>query len=364
MPRRVALTFHDLLDPLSGERTSLRVEAGRVADRQTSLPGCGRDIDGAQLWVLPGLYDADQNLPLATTGIRERDRFASLSGGITTLNAGIVWQEIRRADFKGLVEEAKTETLPRVVPVLSVGRTDSQDFGSWLRANHRTVTELLPSVCKLYSNDPHLWAHFDALWAVDIVPLVYCDSQEALETVVDRAAGPLHFRHAISAKDVQTMHRVPGATVQTSPHFLLPIPDDHRPTLQVVPPVPDEDVRSTLVSVFLDGVDVVATDHNASPTIGATTGPGLEVAQDFLPAILAACELYGWPLRRVLDKATAAPALRFGIALAHSLVIVDPGPRDPAARWPQQSLNRAPFAHTVLRGRVVLCATFERACLI
>ena len=78
----VSTTFHDVLDPISGTRTSIRIEAGRSLEQSASLPGdTGANVDGSGLWVLPALYDADAHYPLLTFGLRESDVFAALHGG-------------------------------------------------------------------------------------------------------------------------------------------------------------------------------------------------------------------------------------------------------------------------------------------
>jgi len=66
-----SITFHDLLDPFTGARTSVRLEGGKMADRAEHLAGeTGTNLDASDLWFLPGLYDADAHLPVESLGLR------------------------------------------------------------------------------------------------------------------------------------------------------------------------------------------------------------------------------------------------------------------------------------------------------
>jgi dihydroorotase-like cyclic amidohydrolase len=353
-----------MLNPLTSERVSLRIAQARVAERASSLPGGGQDIDGSELWTLPGLYDADEHTPFSSVGLRDSDRFAALSGGITTLTVAVQWQDVRGLDLGEIAAQAASHVLPRIVPILSVSDSDTEGFADWIAQHGPTVASLFPAACKLYSTDPNFWLNLAAVWAADLLPVIYCFDADAISGVIERARRPVHFRHAISAELVRSMRRLSGATLQTSPHFVLPVPKEVRDQLWVLPPVSDDGVRSSLLGVLLDEIDLLVSDHNAPPFLGQGRGPGLQVAHSFLPALLMASELNEWPLERVLAKATSAPAARFGVTLGESFTIVDPHYRAPGELWPRQTPDRAPFAQTPLRGRVLAAGVADRVCLI
>ncbi|MCU1453683.1 MAG: hypothetical protein JWN46_1829 [Acidimicrobiales bacterium] len=364
MPQSV--TFHDLQDPFTGERTSLRLAGGEVAERAPSVAaGQGADVDGSELWILPALYDADAHLPLVSPGRRRADEWAALHGGTARVNVALQWQEIRDLDVEALVRELATPVLPRITPILSVhSDQDSTGFGDWLAANADLVRTLLPPVCKLYSYGDGFWDNLDAVFAAGLLPIIYCKDFSDVEAVVARASGPVHFRHAVSEQLVKTMRQLPGATLQTSPHFLLPLEPEQRAQLYVLPPVPDDDVRQGLLDRFLDEIDLVVTDHNGPP-LEDPTGPGLQVAQDFLSTLLTASDRYGWPLDQVWAKATSAPAARFGVELGETFVVVDPAARREVGLWPpRQTVDRAPYLGITLLGRVLAIGSDGAATLV
>jgi dihydroorotase-like cyclic amidohydrolase len=154
----------------------------------------------------------------------------------------------------------------------------SDGFPGWLRDHGEEVKELFARVCKLYSMDPNFEGNLEAVWRAGLLPLVFCADDAALQRVVELGGGPVHFRHATSARAVEEMRRAAEASVQTSPHFLLPLPDGAVEQLFVMPAVPGGTDRESLVSVFVDAVDVVASDHNAPPLIGEAKTPGLYAA--------------------------------------------------------------------------------------
>lgn len=348
-------TFHDLLDPLTDERTSIRIEAGRLAERGADLPrGEGRDIDAANWWVLPAIYDADAHMPLVELGLRASDRVNALQGGVSRVNVALQWQDIVGLDLEALVADLTRWGLPRITPILSVhSDTDSTGFGEWLSSNAEMVRTLLPPVCKLYSYGDGFWDNLETVFAAGLLPIIYCKDFSDVEEVVAKAPGPVHFRHAMTEQLVRTMQGLPGATLQTSPHFLLPIADEVREQLFVLPPVGGAAEREPFVELVLDEIDFIVTDNNAPP-LEDPTGPGLQVQQHFLTALLTATELYDWPLARVWEKVTTAPAARFGVQLDETFTIVDPTHRHQVGLWePRQTPDRAPYRGLTLRGRVL-----------
>jgi hypothetical protein len=350
-----ATTFHDLLDPLSGARTSIRIEQGRLAERGADLPrGEGRDLEGADWWVLPAIYDADAHMPLVEVGLRESDRALALHGGVSRVNVALQWQDIVGLDLEALFADLTRWALPRITPILSVhSDRDSTGFGPWLADNAELVRTLMPPVCKLYSYGDGFWENLETVAAAGLLPIIYCKDFADVEQVVAKSPVPVHFRHAVSEELVRTMKGLEGATLQTSPHFLLPVADEVREQLFVLPPVGGTEQREAFAPLVLDEIDFIVTDNNAPP-LQHPTGPGLQVQQNFLGAMLTARNLYDWPLERVWEKLTTAPAERFGVELEESFVIVDPSDEHVVGRWePRQTPDRAPYAGSTLTGRVL-----------
>lgn len=364
-PLTLTTTFHDLLDPGTGERTSIRLAGGSVVERAESLPGTeGVDIDGTDLWVLPALYDADAHLPVATVGRRAADTWAALHGGTARINVALQWQDIRHLDLAELVGGIAGPVLPRITPILSVhSDVDSTGFGDWLQANVDPLTALMPPVCKLYSYGDGFWENLDAVFDAGLLPIIYCKEDADLEAVVARARRPVHFRHAVSDALIATMKGLEGATLQTSPHFLLPLAVPAS-DLFVLPPVQGDDIRMGLVDRFLADIDLVVTDHNGPP-LGPPPGPGLQVAQDFLASLVTASQLHGWPLDQVWAKATTAPAARYQVDLGETFVVVDPAFERTVTLWPpRQTPDRAPYLGSTLTGRVLAIGADDTATLV
>jgi hypothetical protein len=339
---------------------------GVVVDRADSLPGgAGTDIDASELWLLPALYDADAHLPVDTLGLRASDIYASMLGGVVNVNVAMQFQEIKDADLERVVADLSKTSFPRIVPILSVHSDMASDgFGAWLKANVDVVKGLMPPVCKLYSYSANFWSNLESVFAAGLLPVIYCSDLEAVDSVVERAQGPVHFRHAISDELVYAMKKLPGATLQTSPHFLVPIEAERRAALHVLPPVPGDDVRQSLADVFLDEIDLLVSDHNAPP-FGIPDGPGLQVEHSFLSSILTATTHYGWPLEKVWTKATTGPAERYGVELGSSWVVVDPAFSEMVGLWPpRQTPDRAPYLGRTMQGRVVAIGTDESATLL
>jgi dihydroorotase-like cyclic amidohydrolase len=160
------------------------------------------------------------------------------------------------------------------------------------------------------------------------------------------------------------MKRAVKASVQTSPHFLLQTPESKRESLTVLPPPTSPEQKRSLAEVFLDQVDFIASDHVGPPFMGPPTSPGLQTQQQFLSALLTLSEQNGWPLARLLPKATTAAAAVFGVAPPNGFILVDPTHAEAVSRWPGQAPDRAPFEGLTLKGRVLALAAAERVELV
>ncbi len=360
-------TVHDVFDPLRGSRVSLRWQ-GRIpmAPLQGAQPRGGRDIDGQALWLLPPLYDADAHGPLVQYGWRHSDAQRAFAGGVTQVNVALPWQLLRKTDLDGLLAELALQTFPRLIPLLSVWpNAESAEFPAWLAAHGERLAQSTPRICKLYSNDPHLAQNVDALWRAGWKPMVWNAELPQLEQLVARAGDqPLHLRHATTPAMLALMRRATRATVQTSPHFLLALDEAHKKTLTVLPPLLDNARAAEMAAVFLDGIDMVASDHVGPHYQGAPISPGLQTQQHFLPALLTLAEQHGWPLDAVLSKAREAAAAVFGVSAPQGWLLVDPEHREPVQPWLQQGPERAPFAGLPLRGRVLAAADASRVELL
>jgi hypothetical protein len=365
MANSFSTTIHDVLNPLNGARQSLRWQGEGAALAATWPPGLGRDLDGAQLWLLPALYDADAHLPLVEFGFRHADRQCALAGGIAQMNVAIPWQLIRNLDINALVAETARATLPKLIPLLSVSPDeDSAGFPAWLQAHRSFYTEMFPPLCKLYSTDPNLERNIEAVWEAGLKPMIWNASGDDLDQTVTRAGDrPIHLRHATSSAMVSVMRRATSATLQTSPHFLLPLAPGKAETLFVLPPLPPQSVSRTLAEVFIDQVDMIVTDHNAPPFRGPA-GPGLQSQQHFLGTLLTLADMFGWTLGDVLRKATAAPAEIFGVRAPAALLLVDPASDETVTLWPGQTPDRAPFEGLTLKGRVLAVLSSNEVSLV
>lgn len=349
--------IRDVLDPLTGARRDL-LWAGGAPVAQAAGPA--REIDGTELWVLPAIYDADAHMPFVQAGVRAFDRQRGLAGGVAQMNVALPWQQIAHQDLAILVADLTRSALPRIIPLLSVSPDEtSAGFPAWLAIHAGEVKDLLPSVCKLYSYDPNFDANLDAVLEAGLKPMIWCATEDGLAHVVGRVpTGPLHLRHATSATMLETMRRATGATVQTSPHFLLPLSDDKRRGLTVLPPPVSDALRLSLASVCMADIDLIASDHGA-PGLRRPPGkdsPGLQVQQHFLPALLTLAETEGWDLAALLAKVTTAPAAVFGVEAPRGFTLVDPTWREPVTLWPDQGSDRAPFEGMPLKGRVLAVA--------
>ncbi len=360
-------TFHNVWDPLIGERRSIRWQVEGGFTLAPAYPEKqGRDIDGSKLWMLPALYDADAHMPHLEFGVRQSDIMRALAGGISRMNVAVRWQLARTMDLVALAQDLKRHQLPKFIPLLSVSpNAESAEFPVWLRENVTVLTEHFPRLCKLYSTDPNLHRNLDALWEAGITPMVWNADDDGLAQVVERAGNqPLHLRHATSAAMVATMRKATNATIQTSPHFLLPIEDHKRASLTVLPPLSPIEAGRSLADIFLDEIDMIASDHNAPFYLGPPVTPGLQTQQQFLSALLTLCEIFGWPLSAMLDKATQAPAAIFGTSPPDEILLVAPDHEEVVGNWPGQTPDRAPFEGMALKGRVLAMASRERVELV
>ncbi|MCU1497172.1 MAG: hypothetical protein JWM47_1125 [Acidimicrobiales bacterium] len=354
---RPALTYENVLDPVSGARSDVAVPLSPDEPRSAI-----ERIDGSALWSLPGLYDADQHWPVPDEGLRAGDRWRALWGGSLHVNTAYSWDRIAPSTATEVARRFDTLRFPQVFPVLSVPDEGSEPFARWVVANAAELRETWPPVCKLYSADPHFERNVEAVWEAGLTAIAYCYDDAAVDRLVATTGGPLHFRHATSEGLLRRMKARPNTTLQTSPHFLLALVPDQAAALHVLPPVPGEPDRTSLLSV-LDEVEMIGTDHNAP--VAGNDGPGLDVADTLLSALVTlAAEVEGG-IAALLPKVTSGPAEVFGTAarLLPSRLLVEPSFSFVSSRRPDQEARRSPYLGLPLHGRLVAAITEDRALL-
>jgi hypothetical protein len=341
------VVLHDVLDPLTGAR----------ADVSFDVPGVGSakaEYDGSGYWVLPGVFDADSHLPVLPRGLREFDRFRALAGGVTELNSATPWHLVKDLPLAEVTAFFAGTGLPRIRPILSISEEPSSaGFPAWLAEHGAEIKQTWGGVIKTYSNDPNFWANLEAIWANGFRAAIYFYDEPAFDQVVASRGGPVHFRHVISKQMADAVAAHPDSTSQTSPHFLLELPEGRSEELHVLPPVPGGVARESLRAIVADAVDLIASDHNAP--IAGNTGPGLEIEQFLLSAVLELVEEGVLDLATAVAKVTTAAAAVFRPAggLADSRIVVDPNVRAEAGLWPGQEGRRAAFRGVRTTGAVV-----------
>ena len=350
------VVFHDVLDPLTGSRSDVRLDVPG--------PGTGVDLDGSALWVLPGLYDADAHLPVLLHGIRETDRWRALAGGVLELNSATPWHLIRELPLPAVTEFFAATAFPRVRPILSISdQPSSEGFAAWFAAHAAEIRETWMPTVKLYSNDPFFRRNLEAIWAGGCRAAIYFYDDASFDAVVGEHAGPVHFRHVTSAATAARVAARPDSTSQSSPHFLLALPDGRAEALFVLPPVPGGAARDGLRADVGGSVDLLASDHNAP--IADSPGPGLEIEQHLLPALLALAAQDVLDLSTAVAMATerAGAVFRPAGGIGGGTVIVDPAARL-VHLWPGQQPRRAAFRGLELRGTVRAVAVAGRGTLL
>jgi hypothetical protein len=348
MPRStMPVVLHDVLDPLAGLRADVTFDVPGVTSARS-------EFDGSALWVLPGVFDADAHLPLLPRGVREFDRLRALAGGVTQLNSATPWHLVKDLPLADVTEFFAGTSSPRILPILSVSdQPSSADFPAWLAANGAEVRETWAPVIKLYSNDPNFWPNLEAIWAAGCRAAIYFYDEPAFDAVVASRGGPVHFRHVTSKTMADQVASRPDSTSQTSPHFLLELPAGRSAELFVLPPVPGGAARESLRAIVADAVNLIASDHNAP--IAGNKGPGLEIEQSLLPAVLSLVDDRVLTLEAAIAKLTTSAAAVFQPAggLDDSRIVVDPEVRGDTPLWPGQEQRRAAFRGVATTGAVV-----------
>ncbi|MET0699388.1 MAG: hypothetical protein ABWY93_06955 [Mycobacterium sp.] len=343
----------DVLDPLTGARADLEFDVPGVSG---AIAGT---LDGAHLWQLPALYDADAHLPVLQLGLREQDRWRALAGGAAAINSAVPWHLIADLDLDAVTEFFAATSFPRVLPILSVAdEPSSEGFAAWLdKYGEQIRTTWMPTI-KLYSNDPYFRQNLEAIWQAGCRAAIYFYDDEAFQAVAGESGGPVHFRHITSQDMYEQVTARPDSTCQTSPHFLVQLPESRPADLFVLPPVPGGAARESLRGV-VSAIDLIASDHNAP--VRGNTGPGLESEQHLLSALLTLVGEGVLDLPTALAKSgpAAAAVFRPVTEIPQALVVVDPA-SGPVQLWPGQEARRAPYRGLDMAGTVLAVAEAGR----
>ncbi|MGW0038375.1 hypothetical protein [Gordonia sp. NPDC003376] len=344
------VVFTNVYHPLSGQHCDVVMA---VPSPPAPAPTI---IDGTDLWALPGIYDADAHIPLLALGLRHQEVHSPRAGGITHVNTALQWQQLREFNVTAIGEFCSTTRLPRYIPTLSVEPEGTDGFADWLDAHAEELQPHWARVCKLYSPDPNFHRNIEAVWRAGLTAVVYSWDDDDLEWVSALRGGPLHHRHARSKTTTEIMRTTPNATLQTSPHYLLELVDEHAAGLHVLPPVPGGGDRTSLLAMVVSDIDMIATDDNAP--VHGNTGPGLSSQRYLLSTLLTISKRDGIPLQSLWTKVTTAPAEIFGTSelLDESVIIVDPTRRVPVGMETGEG-RRNPYVGLELSGAVVAMAT-------
>jgi hypothetical protein len=277
----------------------------------------------------------------------------------------VPWHLLEPLDLPTVTAFFAGTTFPRVLPILSVSdEPSSEGFAAWIAKYGDEVRETWMPTVKMYSNDPFFWRNVEAAWEAGCRTAIYFyDEQAFLDTVASRG-GPVHFRHVISRDMADAVASRPDSTSQTSPHFLVELAAGRAEELFVLPPVPGGEAREGLRAIVADRVDLIASDHNA-PVVG-NTGPGLDLEQFLLPALLRLVEDGVLDLATAVAKATvdAAAVFKPAAEVPESRVIVDPSTAGPVGLWPGQESRRAAYLGVDLPGTVIAAVTAGRGVLL
>ncbi len=352
--------FTDVLNPLTAERADVTFDVpGPMGGASTPT------YDGSDLWLLPGLYDADAHLPVLQRGIRPTDRWRALAGGVAALNTAVPWHLLEPLDLQEVTDFFAGTAFPRMLPILSISdEPSSEGFAVWIEKFGDQLAETWMPTIKMYSNDPFFQRNLEATWAAGFRAAIYFYDDEAFRGVVSSHGGPVHFRHVTSEGMADAVGARPDSTSQTSPHFLVELPQGRAEELFVLPPVPGGAARSSLRALIPDRVDVIASDHNAP--IAGNKGPGLEIEQFLLPALLRLVQDGVLDLATAIAKSTtrATEVFRPAADVGENWMLVDPSSSGPVELWPGQEARRAAFLGVDLPGSVLAVTSAGQGLLL
>ena len=202
----------------------------------------------------------------------------------------------------------------------------------------------------------------------------------------------IYFVHISSKESMEIARELKKNTGKiffetTSPYLTLALEENTDFLNKMTPPIRAKDDQHSLWQGLADDVlDTIGTDHTPMSVDEKKTGtslweiaPGYPAVGTHLPSLLDGVQMSGFPLLKLIEKITAAPARIFGIYPAKGtmlpgsdadLVIIDPTLEKTAT--PEAAGSRSDFclhqgrrlkgwpAGVVKSGQMVTVNTFER----
>ncbi|MBK9037154.1 MAG: dihydroorotase [Myxococcales bacterium] len=389
----------------------VRVRAGRVVEIGPGLRG-GREVDVADLWIVPGLVDLRTHL--GEPGAEHKEDLASgaraaAHGGYTTICAMPDTAPVndQRTVTELIVRRAAEIGLAHVRPIGAITRglggerladiADMKDGGIVAVADgDRPVADAAVLRRALeyartfdltlvqHAEDAHLAEggvmHEGAL-STRIGLRAHAAMAEAAMVardleIVGGTGGRYHVAHVSAARTVELIRdgkrRGLPITAEVSPlHLALTEAAcaTYDPQARLLPPLRSEADRQALLAGLIDGtLDAIATDHTPCALTekeglfeeGAPGAVGLETTLALVLGLVARGEL---PLARALAALTSAPARVFALGDAGTIAVggrADLAIVDPARAWtvgPDELVGKSknsPLTGQALVGRAVL----------
>lgn len=319
------------------------ISNGKVIQLGSSLGNSERKIDLRDKWLIPGIIDG--HVHFRDPGEPEKEDFRSGSraaarGGVTT----VVDMPNNKPPIKTLErfiekrESAKTKSIVNFalyagVPydlsqVNKIAQEGAIGFKYYMAQEEVDLAELFAaikqvnSLLTVHAEDPE-FINRDGKELTS--PEEYLKSRPTLAEIsgvkklVERNVPQLHIAHATLAKTIELAKE--RATTEVTPHHLLLAADEvdlSDFTAIMNPPLRTSNQREELEQIFLDEVDLIASDHaphlkeqkrTADPNLGM---PGLPGVETILPLSLTYADRAGLPIEKVIQKLTVNPAKLFG----------------------------------------------------
>lgn len=371
-------------------RADVGMTAGIVRAIGEDLPGAHETIDAAGKLVLPGLFDPHTHIgnERSYDEEAETETRAALLGGVTTI--GIFLRSLDESYMlhlpafrRAMDERSYVDSVfhPQIFTAEQISEIPlyAKEFGI---RSFKFYMSGMPGIVRSVSDDM-LLDGFRAVAALgpDAVVAVHCETGALVDQARNRlkerkpegtladwaeahppeaealaittalylakmAGAHLYVVHLSSAEGLEVVRaaRRDGArfTVETTtPYLGLNSHDENQFLIKMVPPVRAPHHHDALWEGLAEGnINTVGTDNTSRclatkmPDAGLHGArPGLPVLGTHLPALLHYGRVRGVPLEVLIDRATRAPAMTYGIypqkgtiavGSDADLVIVDP----------------------------------------
>lgn len=334
--------YRDEFQPLE-----VGIEGEKISSVGDSVGDAERIIDCRGKLLLPGIIDS--HVHFRDPGETEKEGFKSGSqaaarGGVTTVvdmpnnkppikTPDLFDQKIQIGKNKSVVNFALYAGIPSDLSLVKdIAHQGAIGFKHYMAQETVDLSELFSAV---RATDSLLTVHAEAPDYINPggkklgSPREYVDSRPAVaetiavERLLEEAtlSTRLHIAHATLP---ETIDLVSGkATTEVTPHhLLLSIEEVDLDDFTAVmnPPLRNEKLRQKLSEVFVECVDLVASDHaphlerEKKTTLPEEAKPGLAGLESILPLSLTFARDRGIPLNRVVDKLTRNPVKLFGFS--------------------------------------------------